>query len=417
MPSVNRLAPPLRNSLAESVPVPLEPGMRLPEPVSRFVPRRELENLSIGLGRGQVAAMEGTWQLLTQPVPTAQALIEAARQIGADPRIILDMLRAARQKAMSGSLGLGELVGENLTPGFRSRGVPNVRKIFVGKSSKTWDAAAAKQAEKLEAAGESPERIWQQTGTFRSPDGQLRQEVSDLNATWIAAGTSGPASEMLKHAELYSAYPDVAQIPFKVVERKDRGGQYSPAVAGIQAEKIEVDPAIAQTAAIHELQHAIQHREGFSKGGMPFSSSVGEDYRKGIDLVNDFSEKMDKFRELRRNLPSEQRLRIGSTLGWHTRDFDIDELFDEIEDKVTDPVVQKQMLDIIEELDVKRENAFGFSQGVIEQEAMRKNYMRIAGEAEARAAQARAGMTPAQRRLNFPLQSYDVPINQLIERK
>lgn len=120
MPPPNRLAPPLQNSLAYSVPAPLEPGM-LPPPPSRFVPRRELENLSIGLGRGVRSGMEGTAQLLTQPVATAQALIEAARQLGTDPRIVLDMLRAARQKAMSGSLGLGELIGENVTPGVRGR--------------------------------------------------------------------------------------------------------------------------------------------------------------------------------------------------------------------------------------------------------------------------------------------------------
>ncbi len=115
----NRLAPPLQNSLAYSVPAPLEPGMLRPAP--RVVPRRELENLSIGLGRGLTAGLEGTKQLLTQPVATARALVEAARQIRTDPGIVLEMLRAARQKAMSGSLGLGELIGENLTPGVRNR--------------------------------------------------------------------------------------------------------------------------------------------------------------------------------------------------------------------------------------------------------------------------------------------------------
>ena len=119
-PQNNRLAPPLQNSLAYSVPVPLEPGMMRPAP-TRFVPQRELENLSIGLGRGFTSGLEGTKQMLTQPVATAQALIEAARQLGTDPRIVLDMLRAARQKAMSGSLGLGELIGENFTPGVRGR--------------------------------------------------------------------------------------------------------------------------------------------------------------------------------------------------------------------------------------------------------------------------------------------------------
>lgn len=126
MPPPNRLARPLTNSLAYSVPVPLEPGMMRPAPAA-FNPRRELENLSIGMGRGAVTGMEGTKQLLTQPIATAQALIEAARQLGTDPAVILDMLRAARQRAMSGSLGLGELIGENVTPGMRGRGAPVAR--------------------------------------------------------------------------------------------------------------------------------------------------------------------------------------------------------------------------------------------------------------------------------------------------
>ena len=130
MPPPNRLARPLTNSLAYSVPVPLEPGMMRPAPAA-FNPRRELENLSIGMGRGAVTGMEGTKQLLTQPVATAQALIEAARQLGTDPAVILDMLRAARQRAMSGSLGLGELIGENVTPGMRGRQVPAMRELDV----------------------------------------------------------------------------------------------------------------------------------------------------------------------------------------------------------------------------------------------------------------------------------------------
>jgi len=40
----------------------------------------------------------------------------------------------------------------------------------------------------------------------------------------------------------------------------------------------------------------------------------------------------------------------------------------------------------------------------------------LAGEAEARATQARMNMTPEQRRAMFPEESYDVPINELIIR-
>ena len=126
MPPQNRLAPPSQNALAYSVPVPFDAGM-LPPPPPTFVPRRELENLSIGLGRGFVTGLEGTKQMLTQPVVTAKALIEAARQLSDDPRIVLEMLREARRRAGSGALGLGELIGENVTPGARTRSPNMVR--------------------------------------------------------------------------------------------------------------------------------------------------------------------------------------------------------------------------------------------------------------------------------------------------
>jgi hypothetical protein len=130
MPPNNRLAPPLRNSLASYVPAPLEPGM-LPQTPSNYGMQDRLTNLSIGMGRGLTDQLEGTKQLVTQPVATAQALIEAARQMGTDPRIVLDMLRVARQKAMSGALGLGELIGGNVPLGVRGAPAP-VRSDIIG---------------------------------------------------------------------------------------------------------------------------------------------------------------------------------------------------------------------------------------------------------------------------------------------
>ncbi len=51
--------------------------------------------------------------------------------------------------------------------------------------------------------------------------------------------------------------------------------------------------------------------------------------------------------------------------------------------------------------------------GVTHDYATYQNYLRIKGEAEARAAVARRDMTPEQRRATLPDQSYDVPINEL----
>lgn len=115
-PPNNRLALPARNAmldpnaLGQTVPAPYIPGTT-PTPASRFVPGRELENLSIGIGRGITGQLEGTKQMLTDPVGTVRSILEAARQIGADPMTVLRMLQSARQQALSGGLGAGEMIG------------------------------------------------------------------------------------------------------------------------------------------------------------------------------------------------------------------------------------------------------------------------------------------------------------------
>lgn len=411
MPPQNRLAPPSQNALAYSVPVPFDAGM-LPPPPPTFVPRRELENLSIGLGRGFVTGLEGTKQMLTQPVVTAKALIEAARQLSDDPRIVLEMLREARRRAGSGALGLGELIGENVAPSVRGAKPPVVRKIFVGKGSKTWDAAAAKRAEELEAQGVSPEKIWQQTRTFRSPDGQLRQEISDLPATWKGKQIDAPAAYHLEHPELYQAYPDIGSA--WIQPRSGQKGSYQFIEGGNPSELVKVGTDNPRSIALHELQHAVQKREGFARGGQPFSETGGTDLTKSVNLINEFSTKFDRLRELKRQLPRDQQPRGSKLIGWAYREFDIDELFDDIEDNVKDPKIRKEMLDILEELDVKRENLFGIRTGAMEQELQLRNYQRLAGEAEARAVETRASYTPSMLKNRYPLLDYDVPLNELI---
>ena len=82
--------------------------------------------------------------------------------------------------------------------------------------------------------------------------------------------------------------------------------------------------------------------------------------------------------------------------------------------EVLNPKIRKEMLDILEELDVKRENLFGIRTGAMEQELQLRNYQRLAGEAEARAVQQRAGYTPSMLKKRLPTFDYDVPLNELI---
>jgi hypothetical protein len=48
---------------------------------------------------------------------------------------------------------------------------------------KTWDATAAQKAKMLADMGTDPKTIWQQTGTWKGPDGKWRQELMPENLT------------------------------------------------------------------------------------------------------------------------------------------------------------------------------------------------------------------------------------------
>lgn len=202
MPPNNRLAPPLRNSLASYIPAPLEPGM-LPQTPSGYGMQDRLTNFSIGMGRGLTDQLQGTKQLVTQPVATAQALIEAARQMGTDPRIVLDMLRAARQKAMSGALGLGELIGGNVPLGVR--GAPVMREIDVYHGSPhrfpptennplgEFDASKIGTGEGAQAYGH---------GIYTAESPETARRYAEMDSPFAAAGLKGPAATVAALAKI-----------------------------------------------------------------------------------------------------------------------------------------------------------------------------------------------------------------------
>lgn len=121
----------------------------------------------------------------------------------------------------------------NEAPAMRSPKLPKELKknpyvqpvTYIGPNSTKWDADKARQAQKMERDGASPEDIWKKTRTLRGFDGALRQELDDstskitLDTPDIATidpetykPTSGrvyKADEVFDHPELYDAYPEL----------------------------------------------------------------------------------------------------------------------------------------------------------------------------------------------------------------
>jgi hypothetical protein len=119
MPWDNRLAPKPQNAfvapqapLGMSIPQASRPGMAQVDP--RLGLGQTAQNVSAGVGQTLVGQLEGLQQLIQNPKATVSQMWGAAKAIGADPMIVVQMLRDARRKAMSGPIGFGEVAGEFL---------------------------------------------------------------------------------------------------------------------------------------------------------------------------------------------------------------------------------------------------------------------------------------------------------------
>jgi len=281
--------------------------------------------------------------------------------------------------------------------------------MFIGKSAKNWDAAAATKALEMEKAGVDPKMIWQETGTWKGPEGQWRQEISDKSSkitddvyNQISANKQfkGPMSQALRHEELYKAYPQSLGIPTTMFADIAPSGNMSPGRSGtFQTPQITVGgPSTMdqRSVALHELQHAIQQKEGLARGGSP------EMFRQSTD----FSSKALQDAAI---LDKTMRASNLSQLEALKR-FEV--LFGRKPEAGAFAALER--VGTGKKLDIARDAAR-------EAEKLAKNplesYRRLAGEAEARATQKRRNLTDEQRRAEFPERSYDVPINELIIRR
>jgi hypothetical protein len=102
-----------RRRMMESVPT--TDNLPPVQPTRRSL-RTDLENLSSGIGQGVVNQLEGVKALVTDPVGTARAAYEGVKGIVRDPSVLADALRYTAQKATSGPLGAGEVIGEMIGP-------------------------------------------------------------------------------------------------------------------------------------------------------------------------------------------------------------------------------------------------------------------------------------------------------------
>lgn len=294
--------------------------------------------------------------------------------------------------------------------------LPQTPHIFIGQNAKNFDKTALDKALELEKSGADMRSIWGETGTFKHPaDSKWRQEIDDSTANVLNFGKNkeGKMFEVLDHPSLYDAYPSQQYTHAKItsettlpphlrkVLEKQSSGSYSH--GGVDGEHLieasAYSPDALKSTLSHELQHAIQSREGFASGGSPdaFKQSIPKNLK---DVA--FNRNMQEAIISRKLADNGVDIKRGEFL-----DFGKPKNMQLMQDMIVKNPELKTDFDNLNTLNQK------LGKYALSPQA---KYERLAGEAEARAVQARMNMDASQRRATYPLDSYDVPVDQLITR-
>jgi hypothetical protein len=185
--------------------------------------------------------------------------------------------------------------------------------IFGGKLAATADKAALAKAEEMAGRGFSKDRIFAETGWFQGADGRWRFEIPDYKAKLVDdQGFPERVADTFDHPELFAAYPELRAI--KTARSEPPGNAYHLAGPGVK-ETIGL-PADATDAdrmlLLHELQHAIQGREGFARGAssqeiLPLAEDQVTKYLVGL-ARDRHNIPTDKLKELLRDTPDPKKL-------------------------------------------------------------------------------------------------------------
>ncbi len=324
---------------------------------------------------------------------------------------------------------------------------------FAGESSETADKDALVTAKRLLAEGEDAETVRQITGWFKGMDGKWRFEIDDSGMKWESAGDvrfredhpeydeyrklldklcnspelltaqeqarlaeldrtwSGELSrlsqraknggarlgDVIRHEELFEAYPFLADIRVEFADIGTASGQLVARSNGETVIRISsnnrVDP---RSTLIHEIQHAIQHAEGFAIGS---SKEYWEDRLKNGYAEQRKSEEFKKadqqYRDLFDSAPEELKNKIRE-LNRAKLNYDLDR-WDEIEAELYDGPYADMFI-AIDNADWDRRRILDHDLNLDAYDL----YRNTAGEIEARDVQSRMKYNAEQRRSTPP---------------
>ena len=232
--------------------------------------------------------------------------------------------------------------------------------------------------------------------------------------------------ELLKHDKLYAAYPSLKNMTVKLQTSKDlSNGAYSRKENAIYLDSRLLDENEIKSTLMHEIQHVIQDKENFSRGG---NMQLASAYRKIIKAkeAKDFHKALNRkiaeamVEQLKADNISDKDASI--IAGAYAKY--LNAIFDDSLDGDVVTKIEKEYYQLLDNMGIEPdrvENAYKVIQGRdLWQEALDETksklseadtfeiYKAFAGEVEARNTQARMDMSDEERAATSPESTQDI---------
>lgn len=315
---------------------------------------------------------------------------------------------------------------------------------FKGVRSPTFDRGKLYEAQNMQGAGATADEIWQKTGSFQGADARWRQEISDTGAS-LKEGPESPIvlvspekpvdkyswhtlapeysgffpkdlklPDVLDHPELFKSYPHLKDV--KVASTPP----FSFGMAGAYDVEENILYLGAQkkeemlSTVLHEVQHAIQNREGFSMGGNT-KQFLPEGFDEGNKLFQSAVEKTEKAMEDAGISRDQVKQAIYARKLEMTNDTHISPKSPRGSYTSALPALEEaKNKGFLSQIDTMVEGQIYMNSS--EKKAV-DSYLRVMGEVEAYNVEKRAKLSELERKLQSPQSTEKVPRDQQIESK
>lgn len=306
-------------------------------------------------------------------------------------------------------------------------------------------------AKEMDKAGKTPKEIYIATSWEKGVDGKWRFEIDDdfklNNISTLSRKEYGGRSyivdvlpNLVDDKKLFKAYPELKSVQIVLynfdredgtaAEYRDKSKYFdmpaSITIWGIDYNKNTL-PDYHKSSLIHEIQHAIQEKEGFARGGNPegISASLPEnpEWAKFYSENNQIAVK--RYNELKNSPEYTKQLNNSNDLFTDQYEKRIDDLH-KIMTRENHKQISRQIDEIFKEYDKVKEEKFpvlsevdSLARNFIIREPSKtinkyEAYKRLAGEVEARNASKRLSMPIEERKQKLFSETEDVARDQQI---